>query len=529
MIKFKLTAAVVALCVMSIISVGLLVYVIEGSHRMQDQVELRYRNLVSLIEFDRDVYATFMAAQHKFFNLHDHPQFDKETMKRDLELQVFELESQLLSTAEFLGSDNAEIVSEKATMFRLKKEIEAAFLELDAADVAYSQKKFQEAEEIAKYVLDLRIGGSFNEMLEAKIATERERIDYVRRGSRSFSHTTTRLTVIISILIIGIALWAIFTLLWQVQNGLDVLARGADRFAKGDLSHQIDLAPRDELGQLATVFNGMAAEFQSSQDALQAATNDLEEKIDTRTRELNQTNLELEERDERRRQFFADVGHELRTPVTAIKGQAEVALRSKNNHLEQRSEALQKIVSLTDQLIQDVSALFFIAREQAGVIDLRQEAVDLSSVVSQAAENMSAYFDKEQASVEVHSAKNVEHLIEGTESRLKQLVNILLTNAIAHSHTGVHIDVEVTGTAKRVHLTVSDDGPGIPFSERQRVFERFYRMATHSDSPVSGTGLGLPIARSLTLAHAGLIRVDESKHGGTEIRASFPRYQEDQV
>ncbi len=526
MIRTKMSVAIGALCLIAVICVGLLVYMTERAHRVQDHLDLQYRGLIGFIELDSTIYETFMAARHTFFEFGEHRAFDPNTAKRDIETKLMTLENTILAKAEFLHWTQSQVESEKKVIADLRDEVAISFAELELAMNDPRGRRSEFAIERASYVFDVRIERMFEDMITTKITSERDRMQRAQRDIRSFSHLSTSLTIILAVCLIGITLWAIFTLLWQVQHGLDVLARGTQRLASGDLHHRIELNQQDELGQLARFFNHMASRFKTGQEALRTARNDLEQKVDLRTEELNKANSELKERDELRRQFFADIGHELRTPVTAIRGQAEVALRSKDHHLEHRSEALKKIVSLTDQLTQDVGALFFIAREQAGVIDLRRDAVDLGGVASRVISNMSAYFEKERATVRLVSSQGVEYLVDGTESRLSQLLSILLTNAIVHSHSGVSVTVTLSINKNRVLLVVSDNGPGIPSAERKRVFDRFYRMDNHLEGGVTGTGLGLPIARSLTHAHGGMIRVDESDEGGTEIYVSFPRSQD---
>ena len=523
-----MSIAIGALCLIAFVSFGFLVYTTERAHRSQDHLDLQYRGLIGFIELDATVCEIFTAAKTDFFGNNGHRSFDRASAERDIAEQLAKLENNVLAKALFLKWPQSQLQSEQAVLQNLREEVSTAFKELDLAYLAASELKEVEANNRARFVFDERIKLVFGEIVAQKIASEQDLMLRTQRETRAFSHLSTSVIFLVAAFMIGISLWAIFNCLWQLQRGLDVLLRGTHRLASGDLTHRIELEQQGELGQLAQVFNRMAAQFEKNQTALRRVRNDLEDKVVQRTEELNNANIELKERDEHRRQFFADIGHELRTPVTAIRGQAEVALRSKDYHLEQRTEALHKIVSLSDQLSQDVSALFFIAREQAGVIDLRREPVDLGDVSRKVVGNMSAYFEKQRAIVQLVASEETEYLVEGTESRLTQLLGILLTNAVVHSHTGVTVRVMLTATRKRVSLSVGDNGPGIPPAARKRVFERFYRMESQFKGSVTSTGLGLPIARSLVHAHGGMIRIDESDQGGTEVRISFQRYHEEE-
>jgi len=229
----------------------------------------------------------------------------------------------------------------------------------------------------------------------------------------------------------------------------------------------------------------------------------------------------LTERDRLRRQFFADIGHELRTPVTAIRGEAEVALRAKTDVETARKNALNTIVSLSEQLTEGVSDLFLIAREQAGVLDFRNHNLCLYEAVADCVDQMQGVVRENGASLRIET-EGASLPIDGERNRICQLVRILVSNALTHTQTGVSITVSTALEGDQAVLAVADDGPGIPESERPRVFDRYVRGAKESARAASGTGLGLAIAKSIARAHAGTISVGDSASGGTRIEARFP-------
>ena len=208
-----------------------------------------------------------------------------------------------------------------------------------------------------------------------------------------------------------------------------------------------------------------------------------------------------------------------------MRGEAEIALRVRQDRQETYRAALSQIIGIADQLTRFVNDIFLVAREQAGVLDIRREVTDLKKAVCAGVEQMNSAVDGGQA-VLTTAFDDGQALIEGDVQRLGQLVRILLSNAIQHSQPGVRIQVGLHRTEAGWELCVEDDGPGIPEGEVNRVFERFYRAAVPDGTSPGGTGLGLPIARSLVNAHGGRIWVDSGRRHGTAVRAVFPALDE---
>jgi len=526
-IDTKIGTALAGLGLALIMCLILLIYSNERSRQTQTQFALNYETITQLQSLDTLVHDAFLHLQHDTFGYNANPHVDLEGEQSKITKKFSEVREFWLQRSAMLNWSEEQLILELGPIIKLQNEVDQAFSELKLAKSEIDGDDPEGGRERAEHTFSVSIERMFGDIMDQKINNERIKVEGFERSvmtSGALSFTWTIVVAIISLMMIS---YSFFVYQWQIRSSLSTLHAGAKRINDGELDHLIPLVSNDEFGDVSAALNSVSSRLSSTQFDLKFERSELESKVDTRTQQLASANEELKRQDELRRQFFADIGHELRTPVTAIRGQAEVALRAKVDKLENQSLALEKIVSLSEQLTQDVSALFFIAREQAGVVDLRREALDLGELVEQAVSNMSAFFEREHAEVSLDIDTESSLLIEGTGSRLTQLINTLLTNAILHSQVGVRVHLILKGTVDQVLLTISDDGPGIPITERDRVFERFYRVG-QSQATAPGSGLGLPIARSLVQAHGGVIRINEGQMGGTEIRISFPLSGADQ-
>jgi len=155
-------------------------------------------------------------------------------------------------------------------------------------------------------------------------------------------------------------------LLRGFRKPVEALMQGTDAIASGNLSHRMELHTQDEFGYLATHFNRMACELERQREKLQEGNAILEQRVAERTVELHRLNGELQRMDTARREFLADISHELRTPITAICGEAEVILRENEGECDagEYRDTLQYIAGLSTQLGTYVNDLLFLARTE---------------------------------------------------------------------------------------------------------------------------------------------------------------------
>lgn len=222
---------------------------------------------------------------------------------------------------------------------------------------------------------------------------------------------------------------------------------------------------------------------------------------------------------DRQRAFVADASHELRTPLTIVRATAELLKRDRDKP-DSVDATADEIISETDRLSALVNQMLTLARSDADISALETETVDLAGVAGEVTRQMRLLAEPKAISIDV-SADGPIH-VEGDATRLRELVTILLDNAIKYSDERASVTVRVDRDGGRALLTVSDTGRGIPAEALPRIFDRFYRVDKARSREMGGAGLGLSIARWIVDAHAGQIRVDSVEGGGTTVRVELP-------
>lgn len=226
----------------------------------------------------------------------------------------------------------------------------------------------------------------------------------------------------------------------------------------------------------------------------------------------------IEQAYEARRRFMAEAAHELRTPLAVLRGHADVALgRARDPQADERRFAI--MASEAEQMARMVDDLFTLARADAGERPVRSERVFLDDVAGDvvAASDVLA----KARGVTLSLDRYEEAPVDGDPDLIRQLVVILVDNALKYSPAGGEVRVDVTREDGGATLRVTDGGPGIPDDELERVFDRFYR-GREAGTKATGAGLGLPIARWIADAHGAQLTLRRADGKGTVAEVRFP-------
>ena len=216
------------------------------------------------------------------------------------------------------------------------------------------------------------------------------------------------------------------------------------------------------------------------------------------------------------REFAADASHELRTPLTVIKSSVEHLRRHAERPVKDVGDALVDIDAEVEHLTSLVEDLLLLARSDSGAISLERVPIHLDDVAADAAAALAQPAAAAGVRVEVDPAPTAA---VGDPARLRQLVMILVDNAIRHSPRGGAVRVVVRPAGDAASLAVEDAGPGVRAEDRERVFDRFWRAP---GAPAGGTGLGLAIAKWIAEHHDGSISVADSPAGGARFEVTIP-------
>ena len=241
--------------------------------------------------------------------------------------------------------------------------------------------------------------------------------------------------------------------------------------------------------------------------------------VDMARRLLEEQNKALREADQLKDEFVALISHDLRTPLTSIMGYLELALESEE--LPETERGYLEVVDRNSQrLLHLVNDLLFVARLEAGEMDIRFDEVDLSAVVRQALEEAEPRARAKE--IALQSDTDSVPPISADRGRMFQLLDNLVGNAIKFTPAGGKVAVRLSREGDLLRLEVEDSGIGIAPDDQHRLFERFFRASNTRDAPVPGTGLGLYIARAIVEAHGGRIAVESSVGAGTCFCVELP-------
>jgi heavy metal sensor kinase len=301
---------------------------------------------------------------------------------------------------------------------------------------------------------------------------------------------TTLLTLVPSAL--ACAMGGGYWLARKALSPVDRMAATAAEITATQLDRRLaETDAHDELGYLAQTFNAMIARLQRSFDEV--------------------------------RRFTADAAHELRTPLAAMRTEAEVALRSPRS-AERDARMLENQLEEIERLTRLVSHLLFLCREESGVGVSQFRPVRLDTLVREVAEHMEVAARDKGLDLVLDLQQTLH--VSGEADRLRQLFFNLLDNAIKYTPAGT---VTIQGAAAGGHarVTVADTGIGIPDEHVPHVFERFYRVDPSRSPDTAGNGLGLAICRSIAESHAGRLEIASIVGMGTGVSLVLPIARED--
>jgi signal transduction histidine kinase len=257
----------------------------------------------------------------------------------------------------------------------------------------------------------------------------------------------------------------------------------------------------------------------------------LQTRIDAATAELKERYEQLKELDRMKSQFLSIASHELKTPITAMSGFLQVALRRVRRlgdgeaaapvaeGLRAITEQLEVVYRQTGKLARLVDELLDVSRIQTGRIEFRYADVDLSELANEVATRMQLTTSTHAISVQ----RDSENIVTADRDHLEQVLNNLVTNAIKYSPTGGTITIDVRPDDNGVRLSVIDQGIGIPEKELEAIFGLFYRSPDRAARDAAGMGLGLYISREIVVRHGGRIWAESGGVKGSTLNVVIPR------
>jgi signal transduction histidine kinase len=227
--------------------------------------------------------------------------------------------------------------------------------------------------------------------------------------------------------------------------------------------------------------------------------------------------------DELKGEFVATVSHELRTPLAAIYGSAQTLLRDDIVLDEDKRQRLLQVIAQESERLSRVAADILLAnRIDSGRLQLDTRPLDVARLAEDVVEQMqSCIAERDDVTVELVAAEPGS-FVAGDEDKLRQVLINLADNAVKYSPDGGAVGVRVEASGTFLHISVSDEGLGIPHGEQQRIFGKFYRVDPQLSRGVGGTGLGLYICRELVRRMDGRLTVSSREGEGSTFLVELP-------
>lgn len=246
---------------------------------------------------------------------------------------------------------------------------------------------------------------------------------------------------------------------------------------------------------------------------------DADDELGQLARVFNETLGRLEQAFEQLRRFTSDASHELRTPLAAIRSVGEVGLQKDGSRAEYR-DTIGSMLEEVNRLTSLIDNLLTISRADTGSLQLQLAAVPVMELAREAAALFEVLIEEKSLSFVLTGDESAE--VQGDRLFLRQALVNVLHNAVKYSPVGGTIFVRVQRSANEVAVEIEDSGPGVPAEDRERIFDRFYRVDKARWRESGGAGLGLSITRWVVEAHGGKIGLDGATKAGCLFRIQIP-------
>lgn len=273
----------------------------------------------------------------------------------------------------------------------------------------------------------------------------------------------------------------------RLVRPIKAIAEASRNLASGKYAVRVPVPSSDELGELARDFNEMA--------------------------------LTLEKNEKERRQWVADISHELRTPISVLRGEIEALMEGIRKTTPEAVASLHAEALRLHRLVDD---LYQLSLSDLGALTYRKENIDLAEVLNDSIESYSAELVRKDITLTEDISPRAKIIVFADTERLHQLFSNLLDNSLKYTDAGGKLIVRLSCNNDRVEIDFEDSAPGVPEKELDRLFDRLYRVDKSRSRASGGAGLGLAICRNIVEAHAGTISAHSSPLGGLLIRVSLP-------
>ena len=309
-------------------------------------------------------------------------------------------------------------------------------------------------------------------------------------GIETTIETTRNSLIVFSVLIILLIGMLSFGMSYVITSPFEEFTSVAKEISKGNFSKRIAVKGHNEISQMGETLNYMCEE--------------------------------LSLLDEKRRKFVSDVSHELKTPMAGIKLICDSLVAAEKPDFATVREFLTDMSDEVDRLTRIVERLLVLTKLDAGESSSKMEETDIRMLVSNVIKKLRPIADGKQITLYTDYHEALFAPVLADYDKIYEAIYNIIDNAVKYSPENSLVQIDVAEKDEWIVIKVSDNGPGIPESERERIFDRFYRLDDSRARDTGGTGLGLAIAREAIVMHGGSVSVSEKNGGGSVFTVILP-------
>ena len=319
---------------------------------------------------------------------------------------------------------------------------------------------------------------------------------YLAQNIKSIDNTisTTRTSMVFfSVIIVLLIGMLSFGMSYIITSPFERFRVAVSEISKGNFSVRMKISGHNEIAVVCEAFNYMCEE--------------------------------LDHLEEQRRKFVSDASHELKTPMAGIKLICDSIVNADNIDMETVKDFLNDMSLEVERLTRIIERLLALTRLNAGSDNLHFTETDINMMVSHIIKKLTPLADNKD--IVIYGEYDIERGVVLDYDKIYEAVYNICDNAVKYTENGGFVHIKTEDKGDYVSIEIEDNGPGIPEEEKDRIFERFYRLDDSRARDTGGTGLGLAIAREAILMHGGKIEVESPEAGGSIFKISLPYVFED--
>lgn len=411
---------------------------------------------------------------------------------------------------EMVGEEEIEELEVLRQMEAAIRQINAALVRLTASgEPIQTDIQIRNLADLLDRQVDIRL----HDLIESALQEELEEVEETLAEAAAFRTWNEKLVYGLLATTLVLLVIGFVSFNYQIRVPLLRLKSAMSRLRQSQYAAPLNLGGSREFRDLSDILHDMTQSLAERESSREEQQKQLETTVARRTAELQRMIDRLEASEENRKRLMADISHELRTPLTIILGEAEVALRNAKGLSAEAADTLSCIRDSAKHTNQIVDDMLTVARQEAGQLRLDRRNVDLRTILRDAVDMFPQLINLD--------------LPAGTAPlgvdavRIRQSVLALFQNARRYGGPTIHARLVKGPTGFRI--TVEDDGPGLSTDEKRMAFDRFFRGSNVSGEGLEGTGLGLPVVRSIIEAHGGAVTLGDADLGGLAVHIDLPR------